>query len=124
MSSSPVHSAPTLMDLINADNVELHDVDVATLEEQWFNNPDPYDLTETERVDEALHPPSFGLLDTSTLPSMSSSMIPSSSLSLRMLMKLGLGQPPRLRWPQKKAAVAGKPGKWSIDSFLQNNRMI
>jgi hypothetical protein len=42
------------MDLVNADNVEPHEVDISLLEEQWFNNPDPCDLSEYDRVDEAL----------------------------------------------------------------------
>ena len=37
-----------------ADNIEPKDVDIAVMEEQLFNNPDPYDLAETERIDPAL----------------------------------------------------------------------
>jgi len=42
------------MDLVNADNIEPKDVDIAVMEEQLFNNPDPYDLAETEHIDPAL----------------------------------------------------------------------
>ena len=52
-SSTPaVHSAPSLMDLLNAENVEPQGT--AAREELWFNNPDPYDLNETDRVDPVL----------------------------------------------------------------------
>ena len=53
-SSTAVHSAPSLMDLVNADNIEPKDVDIAVMEEQLFNNADPYDLVETEHIDPAL----------------------------------------------------------------------
>ncbi|KAF5362661.1 hypothetical protein D9758_009576 [Tetrapyrgos nigripes] len=49
-----IHSAPTLTDLLNAENLEPKEADLAGLEEQWFNNPDPYDLGETDRVDDSL----------------------------------------------------------------------
>jgi len=42
------------MDLVNADNIEPKDVDIAVMEEQLFNNADPYDLVETEHIDPAL----------------------------------------------------------------------
>lgn len=43
LSSTPaVYSAPSLMDLVNTDNVELQDT--LAMEELWFNNQDPYDL--------------------------------------------------------------------------------
>ena len=52
-SSTPaMYSAPSLMDLLNAENVDPQDSTV--MEEVWFNNPDPYDLAETERIDPAL----------------------------------------------------------------------
>ena len=51
--SAPViYSAPTILDLLNTENVEPSDVDIAAIENHLFNTP--YDLDETERVDEAL----------------------------------------------------------------------
>lgn len=52
--SPAVHSAPSLMDLINENNLEPNDIDITMMEEQLFNHPDPYDLAETERIDPAL----------------------------------------------------------------------
>ncbi|KAF8814243.1 hypothetical protein BYT27DRAFT_7082634, partial [Phlegmacium glaucopus] len=43
-----VLSAPTILDLLNTENVNPKDVDTAALEEHLFNHPDPYDLEETE----------------------------------------------------------------------------
>ena len=40
-----IYSAPLLMDLLNAENVDPQDS--ALMEEVWFNNLDPYDLAET-----------------------------------------------------------------------------
>ena len=52
-SSTPaVYSAPSLMDLVNTDNVEPQDT--LAMEEFWFNNQDPYDLNETDRIDPVL----------------------------------------------------------------------
>uniref|UniRef100_A0A8H7XL12 Uncharacterized protein n=1 Tax=Psilocybe cubensis TaxID=181762 RepID=A0A8H7XL12_PSICU len=43
MNSAPsTFSAPTLMDLVNKDNVDPQ-LNSAALEHLWFNNPDPYD---------------------------------------------------------------------------------
>ena len=42
------------MDLVNTDNVKPHEVDIPVLQEQWFNNPDSYDMSETDHVDNAL----------------------------------------------------------------------
>ena len=47
-----IYSAPSLMDLLNTDNVELQGT--AAREEIWFNNPDSYDLNEMDRVDPVL----------------------------------------------------------------------
>ena len=38
----------------NVDNVEPQEADILVLEEQWFNHPDPYDFSETERMNEEL----------------------------------------------------------------------
>ncbi|KAJ6526862.1 hypothetical protein DFH09DRAFT_1095058 [Mycena vulgaris] len=44
-------SAPSLMDLIHEVNVSPSEIDKEALEELLFQNPDPYDLVEAERVD-------------------------------------------------------------------------
>ena len=38
----------------NADNVEPQEADILVLEAQWFNHPDLYDFSETERTNEEL----------------------------------------------------------------------
>ena len=49
-----IHSIPSILDLLNAENISPNDINIASLEEELFINPDPYDLEETERVDPAL----------------------------------------------------------------------
>ncbi|KAJ7744960.1 hypothetical protein DFH07DRAFT_19691 [Mycena maculata] len=53
-SSSTVLSAPTLLDLLNDDDVSPEDVNREALEEALFDRPDPYDLDETDRFDATL----------------------------------------------------------------------
>ena len=47
------YSAPSLVDLLNETNVlaALDKDNVACLEEEWFNQPDLYDLTELDQAD-------------------------------------------------------------------------
>ncbi|KAH9940354.1 uncharacterized protein BXZ73DRAFT_98797 [Epithele typhae] len=49
-SQSTLLSAPTLMDLVNEEDINPQDVDREALEEALFNQPDPYDLEETARM--------------------------------------------------------------------------
>ncbi|KAJ7927385.1 hypothetical protein B0H13DRAFT_1861382 [Mycena leptocephala] len=58
-----IRSAPTVMDLVNDENLDINSpTDIAALEELWFNAPDPYDLSEADRC-----PPDapFGMRSTS-----------------------------------------------------------
>lgn len=56
--ATPLHySAPSLMDLLNEENVTPKDVGISILEETLFNHPDPYDLAKCDRVDPALSAP-------------------------------------------------------------------
>ena len=52
-------SAPSLMDLLNTDNIKLADIDIAGQEQQLFNHPDPYDLEEMEHINKALTGPTI-----------------------------------------------------------------
>jgi len=45
------------MDLLNTNNIEPANADIAVMEELWFNNPDPYYLDETERTNIDLRSP-------------------------------------------------------------------
>jgi hypothetical protein len=50
-SSSTVLSTPSLLDLLNDENIGPETVDQNALEKALFDQPDPYDLAETDRVD-------------------------------------------------------------------------
>ncbi|KAJ7848134.1 hypothetical protein B0H14DRAFT_2583155 [Mycena olivaceomarginata] len=47
-SSSTILSTPSLLDLLNDDDVAPQDFDREALEQALFNQPDPYDLAETD----------------------------------------------------------------------------
>ena len=49
--ASHLFSAPSLMDLLNDDNILPSEIDTRRLEEEWFNKEDPYDLAESDRAD-------------------------------------------------------------------------
>ena len=118
MSSAPAtHSAPTLMDLVNADNVEPQEVDISVLEEQWFNHPDPYDLSETERVDEELQ---ATIIRSSRRFDVADYVKLDDPKLVALIKKVDTAGPGAAVAPAetKKAPIVGKPGEWSIDSFL------
>lgn len=113
-----VHSAPTLLDLLNTGNVEPRDVDIAALEEQLFNHPDPYDLEETDRVDPALQVQvvrssfrfdvaEFVRLEDPKLEALITNVDSQGpGASIEVLEATHLDTP------------LGNPGDWSVDSFL------
>ncbi|KAG6864087.1 hypothetical protein C0991_012595 [Blastosporella zonata] len=47
------YSAPTLMDLLNEDNISPEEVNIERLKAEWFENLDPYDLAESDCLDSA-----------------------------------------------------------------------
>ncbi|KAF8882605.1 hypothetical protein CPB84DRAFT_1851161 [Gymnopilus junonius] len=49
-----VQSAPTILDLLNTENIAPNEADIEALEEELFNQPDPYDLAKTDQADAAL----------------------------------------------------------------------
>jgi hypothetical protein len=53
-SPSTILSTPSLLDLLNDDNVAPQEGDREALEQALFNQPDPYDLGETDRVEKAI----------------------------------------------------------------------
>ncbi|KAJ7853279.1 hypothetical protein B0H14DRAFT_2580442 [Mycena olivaceomarginata] len=53
-SSSTVLSTPSLFDLLNDTDIAPQDVDREALEKSLFDQPDPYDLDETDRVNAAI----------------------------------------------------------------------
>ena len=121
-SSTPaVLSAPSLMDLINADNVNPLDtaVDVAALENVWFNNPDPYDLDEVDRVDPALQQPpvsrSSDRFDISTYIKLDD---PKLAALITKVDTAGPGVGLE-KDSSKSVERVGKPGEWDIAMFLE-----
>jgi hypothetical protein len=116
-----IRSAPSLMDLVNTENIEPHEVDVTTLEDLWFNNPDPYDLAETERIDEALQYTAETLTARSSLRFDIADYVQLGSDQLKLLITnvdtLGPGTSvtgTAVLQPQ----IVGNPGEWSVDSFF------
>jgi hypothetical protein len=53
-SPSTILSIPSLLDFLNDDNVVPQEGDREALEQALFNQPDPYDLGETDRVEKAI----------------------------------------------------------------------
>jgi hypothetical protein len=49
-----IYSAPTVLDLLNTENVNPHDMDMEVLKSQLFNYLDPYNLEETNCIDPTL----------------------------------------------------------------------
>jgi hypothetical protein len=117
-SSTPsVLSAPALMDLLNTDNIEPNSVDTAAMEELWFDNPDPYDLAETDRVDAALG----GVIRSSTRFDIATYIKLDDPKLDTLISKVDTAGPGASLDPSLHSippTLDGEPGDWSIDSFL------
>ncbi|KIM40876.1 hypothetical protein M413DRAFT_445654 [Hebeloma cylindrosporum] len=107
------------MDLLNADNIEPADVDIAGQEQQLFDHPDPYDLEETERVDEALRPTT---VRSSSCFEIAEYIKFDDPKLIALITKVDADGPgaslPQGVQSQQQAKPIGKPGEWSIQSFL------
>ena len=114
-----VYSAPTILDLLNTENVEPSDVDIAAIEDRLFNHPDPYDLDETERVDEALQVQtvvrSSTRLDISDYVKLDD---PKLKALITKVDSAGPGTSVPAQGAVETLKKAGKPGEWNIESFL------
>ena len=120
-SSTPaIYSALSLMDLLNAENVDPQDS--ALMEEVWFNNLDPYDLAETERTDPALQET---VIQRSSTQFDITSYVKLNDSKLKALITevdtagpgaLAVGTPGTV---SIQAKPVGKPGEWSVASFLE-----
>jgi hypothetical protein len=114
-----VYSAPSLMDLLNADNVEPQpDVaDTAAMEEFWFNNPDPYDLSETDHVDPDLQET---VMRSSTRFDIGKYVKLDNGKLTTIISKVDSAGPGALMMETSsiRAESVGKPGEWSVASFL------
>jgi hypothetical protein len=107
------------MDLLNAENVDPTDVDTAAIEDRLFNHPDPYDLDETDRVDEALQANvtrSSTRLDIADYVKFED---PKLKALITKVDSLGPGIDIPTSGTTEPTKQVGKPGEWSIDSFLR-----
>ena len=114
-----VRSAPSLLDLLNTDNIEPADIDIAGQEQQLFNHPDPYDLEETERVDKALTGPT--IVRSSNSFDIAQYIKFDDPKLISLITKVntnGPGASLTQGVKRQQAKPIGKPGEWSIESFL------
>ena len=118
-SSTPaVYSAPSLMDLLNVDNVEPQEsLDTAAMEEFWFNNPDSYDLNETEWTNPVLQET---VIQSSTQFDIANYVKLDDNKLTALITKIDRAGPGALmiKTPPIQAKPVEKPGEWSIASFL------
>lgn len=113
------YSAPTLMDLLNEENISPLDT---VLEQEWFDHPDPYDLAESARID-AGNPDdariercsgrwkvaSFVKLDSPVLAALIKHLSGEKDVSI-------IGSTPS---PSEAASgPSGKPDDWNMDEYL------
>ena len=105
--------------ILNTNNIEPADIDIAGQEQQLFNHPDPYDLEETDRVDEALTGPiivrSFSSFDIAQYIKFDDPKL------IALITKVdtdGPGASLTQGVQHQQAKPVGKPREWSIESFL------
>jgi hypothetical protein len=115
-STPAIYSAPSLMDFLNTENVNPHDS--AALEEVWFNNPDPYDLAETERIDPDLQET---VIRSSTRFDIANYVKLNDTKLKSLITKVDTEGPGALavETVSIQAKPVGKPGEWSVASFLE-----
>lgn len=110
-------SAPSLMDLVHSENISPSEADRDALEQQLFDHPDPYDLAESDRNDQALNEPKvvrsqerFDIADYIKLDS-------SSLAALLMPPEAGTTSSGPVV-PLAASAPSGHPDDWTFDEFL------
>ena len=94
------------------------------MEELWFNNPDPYDLAETDRVDADLRVQEVVLRSSTRFDIAHYVKLNDSKLTalISHVDKAGPGASVTETTPTQAQAnlePAGKPGEWSVESFLE-----
>ncbi|KAJ7271555.1 hypothetical protein C8J57DRAFT_1507457 [Mycena rebaudengoi] len=111
-------SAPTLMDLINEENVSPSMADKEAYDELLFNHPDPFDLAETERV-------SFTDSQVPSVVRSHTRFAITEYIKLESSALAELLQPTKPSTPATASAMdtsdsiqAGHPDDWSLDDFL------
>ncbi|TFK58643.1 hypothetical protein BDN72DRAFT_906549 [Pluteus cervinus] len=118
ITSVQVQSAPSLMDLLHTDNVEPMEVNIAVLEEQLFNSPDPYDLAETERVHEELQDL---VIRSSVRFDIADYVKLQDPKLIALITNVDTAGPGVASLPRTQAAPVepiGKPGQWDPSSFF------
>ena len=118
--TSTIHSAPSILDLVNSNHIDPNDVDIAAVEDQLFNHPDPYDLEETERVDPALQE----RIVRSTTRFDIADYIKLDDPELKALITKIDSRGPGVSNVEsvvanRRGEHMGKPGDWSVDSILR-----
>jgi hypothetical protein len=99
-------------------NIELADIDIAGKEQQLLNHPDPFDLEETERVDEALQ---VTVVRSSSSFDITQYIKFDDCKLIALITKVdtdGPGASLTQGAQCQQAKAIGKPGEWSVESFL------
>jgi hypothetical protein len=114
-------SAPSLMDLLNEENISPSTVDKEALEELLFNHPDPYDLAETDRLNlnDPLEATGPAVTRTQTVFAISE-YIKLDSPALGELLQPSKESRTDAQMPHalSDSVQAGRPDDWSFDDFL------
>ena len=113
-SSTPaIHSAPSLMDLLNTENIEPLAHDTAAMEQLWFDNPDPYDLAETDRIDHDLQE---NIIRSSTRFNIANYVKLDDDKLTALISNVDMAGPgaSATETTSVQATPVGKPGDWSV----------
>jgi len=116
--SATVLSAPSLMDLVHAENIEPKDI--ALQEQAWFEHSDPYDLEETARIDPELQQRTIRQSDRFDIAEYVKLDDPRLVELITNVDTQGPGSSTShvTSQPARKEPC-GKPGEWSVDDFLK-----
>ncbi|KAK7018294.1 hypothetical protein R3P38DRAFT_1296978 [Favolaschia claudopus] len=107
-------SAPSLMDIINEENITPSAADAAAAEELLFNHPDPYDLDETSRLD--LGP---AVVRSQTVFAIAQYIkLESTTLAALIQPSKDDSQPAMGSTGAVASVPAGVPTDWSVEDFL------
>ena len=113
------------MDLLNSNNIEPNEINTTAMEEQLFNNPDPYNLNETDstHIDVALQPSSQTIIRSRVRFDIANYIKLDDPILKNLISQVDSGGPGALttmipNHQNKATKPIGKPGEWSVDNFL------
>ena len=115
----PPQLPPSILPPVSStDHVDAKDVNIAAVEDQLFNHPDPYDLEETEHIDPALQE----RVVRSTTCFDVADYIKLNDPELKALITKVDSQDPGASIVESVVAnkcdeCMGKPSDWSVDKF-------